>query len=131
MAIVAFGLVTSSAGAADLRITLTGAQAVPPVVTQAVGIGTVTILPDMTVKGHVQTAGIFGTAAHIHQASEGTTGPAILTLVREGNNEWRIPAGAKLTDGQYKAFMDGDLYINIHTVENEAGEIRGQLTTRR
>jgi hypothetical protein len=34
---------------------------------------------------------------------------------------------ATLTDTQAKALMDGDMYVNIHTDKNKAGEIRGQV----
>jgi len=34
---------------------------------------------------------------------------------------------ATLTDAQAKALMDGDMYVNIHTAANKAGEIRGQV----
>jgi len=37
------------------------------------------------------------------------------------------PAGAKLTDDQYKAFKAGNLYVNVHSDANKSGEIRGQL----
>src|SRR5256885_10050764 len=33
-----------------------------------------------------------------------------------------------LTDAQYTAFLAGDLYVNVHTLANPNGEIRGQLT---
>ncbi len=35
---------------------------------------------------------------------------------------------ATLNDAQAKALMDGDMYVNIHTAANKAGEIRGQVT---
>jgi hypothetical protein len=34
---------------------------------------------------------------------------------------------AKLGDDQMKAFKAGDLYVNVHSVANPGGEIRGQL----
>jgi len=41
-----------------------------------------------------------------------------------------VPAGAKLTDEQYKDFQAGNLYVNVHSAENKNGEIRGNLSPR-
>jgi hypothetical protein len=38
-----------------------------------------------------------------------------------------VPAGAKFTDAQYKAYKAGDLYYNVHSDAHKGGEIRGQL----
>jgi len=65
--------------------------------------------------------------AHIHLAPAGKNGPVIVPLTKSGDNMWSVPAGAKLTDDQYKAYKAGDLYVNVHSAENKGGEIRGQL----
>ena len=38
-----------------------------------------------------------------------------------------MPAGAKLTEAQYKAYEAGDLYVNVHSAAHKGGEVRGQL----
>ena len=40
---------------------------------------------------------------------------------------WVIPPGSKLSPEQYKEFLAGDLYINVHSATHPGGEIRGQL----
>lgn len=118
---------TSGVYATDVSVSLSGAQEVPPVQTAATGSGTITINADKTVSGHVMTKGITATAAHIHEGAMGKNGPVSVPLAKGGNDEWNVPAGAKLTDAQYAAFQKGDLYVNVHSAAHPAGEIRGQL----
>jgi hypothetical protein len=66
-------------------------------------------------------------AAHIHQAPAGKNGPVAVPLEKKSDNEFVVPAGAKLTDEQYRAFKAGDLYVNVHSDAHKGGEIRGQL----
>jgi hypothetical protein len=40
---------------------------------------------------------------------------------------WSVPAGTFLTAAQLTALKVGSLYVNVHTVNNPAGEIRGQI----
>lgn len=125
-AIAAFGSYSSIAAAADVKVTLTGDQEVPPVKSAGAGTGTIAIGTDRTVSGSVTSTGITGTAAHIHVAAPGTNGPVILPLTKDGDT-FTVPAGAKLTDAQFASFQAGNLYVNVHTAANPGGEIRGQL----
>jgi CHRD domain len=117
---------TGVALAADVKVSLSGDQEVPPVKTEASGSATITVNPDKTVSGHVTTKGITGVAAHIHEAAMGKNGAVIVPLAK-GDGEWNVPGGARLTDAQYAAFEKGDLYINVHSAAHPDGEIRGQL----
>jgi hypothetical protein len=117
----------STAGAADVAVSLTGDQEVPAVTTQAKGSGKITIADDKSVSGSVKTTGITGTMAHIHLAPVGQNGPVIIPLEKKGDDEWDVPTGAKLTDAQYEAFKAGNLYVNVHSAEHKGGEIRNQL----
>ena len=123
-------LVLAGAGVAlaeHVRVSMIGANEVPAVSTKATGHGTITINDDKTVSGSVTTSGIKGTMAHIHMAAAGENGPVIFPLKKSGKHGWAVPAGAKLTDDQYKAFKAGDLYVNVHSAAHKSGEIRGQL----
>lgn len=113
--------------AEDVKVTLTGAEEVPAVTTDAKGEGTITVNKDMTVSGKVTTTGVEGVAAHIHLAEPGKNGPPVVTLTKGADGSWSTPPGAKLTEEQYKAFKDGHLYVNVHSAKNKGGEIRGQL----
>lgn len=125
-AISALGLYSGTAAAADITTTLAGDQEVPPVKSAGGGTGSIVIGTDRTISGSVTSTGIAGTAAHIHEAAPGKNGAVIIPLTREGNT-YAVPAGAKLTEAQYASFKAGNLYINVHTTANPAGEIRGQL----
>jgi hypothetical protein len=117
----------STAGAADLAVTLTGDQEVPAVATPAKGTGTITIGDDKSVSGSIKTTGVAGLMAHIHEAPAGKNGPPFITLQKKSDDEWAVPAGAKLTDAQFEAFKAGNLYVNVHSAEHKGGEIRTQL----
>jgi hypothetical protein len=127
VAVISLATYANVAFADEVKVTLSGAQEVPAVTTSASGSGTIMINADMSVAGSVTTTGIAGTAAHIHLAAAGKNGPVIVPLTKSGDNAWSVPAGAKLTDDQYKAYKAGDLYVNVHSAANKGGEIRAQL----
>jgi hypothetical protein len=137
--VLGFGLGSAAillAGCANLHnghagntggVTLTGSEEVPPVATAAWGNAMITIASDMSVSGVVTVAGLAPFAAHIHVGARGVNGPITVGLVKTINNDWSVPAGAKITAADYLAFRDGGLYLNVHTAANKGGEIRGQL----
>ncbi len=114
-------------GAGGLSLLLSGTQEVPAVTTSASGRGAVTIGADKTVSGGISTSGIVGTAAHIHAAAVGENGPVLITLVKDTEDGWLVPADTSLTDAQYAMFKAGELYVNVHSAAHPAGEIRAQL----
>lgn len=129
-AVMVAGMLAGSANAADAGATmvkLSGSQEVPAVETAASGSGKITVGADKSVSGSVTTYGIVGTMAHIHQAAPGHNGSVIIPLQQAAANVWSVPAGAKLTDEQYKSYKAGDLYVNVHSKIHPDGEIRGQL----
>jgi len=119
-------LASAIAIGAEVNVTLSGANEVPPAQTAAGGRGKIMVGDDGTVSGIITTTGIAGTAAHIHMAAAGKNGPVIIPLTQKGDT-FEVPAGAKLNAEQMKAFKAGDLYVNVHTVAHPGGEIRGQL----
>jgi hypothetical protein len=122
--VTAFGV--GSAMAADVKVTLSGANESPPVTTSATGSGTITVADDGAVSGSVTTTGVMGTAAHIHQGAAGANGPVIVPFQKDGDT-YKAPPGAKLTGAQLAAFKAGDTYFNVHSAAHPGGEIRGQL----
>lgn len=108
--------------------TLSGEQEAPPVVTGAVGTGTLSLdLPSRNIRGSINVDGMNATAAHIHQADVGVSGPIIVPLVETSPGVWSVPAGTTLTEEQVNVLQAGGLYFNAHTAINPSGEIRGQI----
>lgn len=126
-AAVAACLIAMANGAWAAEQKLGGDQEVPPVATGATGAGTISIAADGAVSGSVTTKGVEGTMAHIHTGAAGANGPVIVPLTKTGDGVWSVPAGARLTPEQLKAFHDGGLYVNVHSAEHKGGEIRAQL----
>lgn len=122
-----FALGAGTALAADMKLTLTGAEEVPAVQTSASGSGTISVGADNSVSGSVTTKGIAGTMAHIHTAAAGKNGPVIIPLTKQGDDTWVVPAGAKLNAEQAEALKAGNLYVNVHSAAHPGGEIRAQL----
>ncbi len=115
------------ASAATVHVRLSGAAEVPAVKSAASAWAVISVLPDHAVRGKLVTRGIRPTMVHIHEGAAGTNGPVVIGLKHTGANLWRVPAGAKLTPAQYRAFLAGDLYLNVHSHRHPAGELRGQI----
>ena len=113
-------------GSGAMKVSLSGAEEVPPASTQAKGSGSFRVAEDGTVSGSVTTEGVQGTMAHIHQASKGQNGPVIVPLTKNGDT-YSVPEGKKLTAAQMDALKAGNLYVNVHSDKNKGGEIRAQL----
>ena len=81
-------------------------------------------------------------AAHLHIGQEGTNGPVVVDLsayARNNGVDATIEASnivGPLADAEdpmlalLNEMAAGNVYLNIHTAENPAGEIRGQLKLR-
>jgi hypothetical protein len=119
-----------AASTQGLEVKLAGDQEVPPVITSASANGTITVSPDKSVSGSITVSGMETTAAHIHEGAQGKNGPVIIPLTKSSDNTWSVPAGAKLTDAQYKSYLAGNLYVNVHSAAHKGGEIRAQLNPK-
>ncbi|GAA3931389.1 CHRD domain-containing protein [Hymenobacter algoricola] len=112
--------------------TLTGAQEVPVVTPAGLGVGSFVLAQDKsrlkfrTVLDNMTSA---ITATHFHNGAPGAVGPVILDLqpYLAGNViEGEVP----VTPAFLAALEAGNIYINVYTVNNPGGEIRGQLVSR-
>lgn len=125
--IVLFAGYSGSVLSDELKVTLTGAQEIPPVRTSATGTGTITVGADKSVSVKVTISGMAVTVAHIHEAAAGKTGSITIPLTKTSDTVWTVPAGTKLTDAQYESYKAGNLYFNFHSAAHKTGEIRGQI----
>lgn len=117
---------TGLASAADLAVTLSGAQEVPPNTSMAKGSGQIAVMPDGGVSGSIAVTGMTPTAAHIHDGANGKNGPVLVKLDKTETG-FAVPAGTRLTEAQMSSFKAGNTYINVHSEAFPPGEIRGQL----
>jgi hypothetical protein len=113
-------------GSGAMKVSLTGAEEVPPVQTSGSGSGSFRVAEDGTVSGSVSTTGVMGTMAHIHQGAKGANGPVIVPLTKSGDT-YSVPEGRKLTPAQMEALKAGNLYVNVHSDRHKGGEVRAQL----
>ena len=113
-------------GSGAIKVSLSGAEEVPPVNTQAKGSGSFRVAEDGTITGSVTTEGVQGMMAHIHQGAKGQNGPVIIPLTKSGDT-YSVPDGKKLTQAQMDALKAGNLYVNVHSPQNKGGEVRAQL----
>ncbi|MCH8072914.1 MAG: CHRD domain-containing protein [Proteobacteria bacterium] len=114
-----------------LRFTdLAGSAAAPRVGSVAGGRAAVTL--DQVTGALVVQAQVEGladaTQAHVHEAYAGASGPVLVPLSQDvmDPGHW-FAEGATLNAAGLVAFAAGQLYVNIHSPANPAGEIRGQI----
>lgn len=119
-------------GTSTFVVPLSAEQEVPPVDAEdATGEGNLTINRQSgAITGSVSVSDLSGQAqsAHIHQGLGGINGGPLITLTsNEDGSVWTVPADSELDAGALTMLSDGGLYINVHTVANGGGELRGQI----
>jgi hypothetical protein len=129
LAVAATLAAPATAGAPKpFKAKLTGGAEVPRVDTDATGRATVRILANGKIRYRLRATGLSGPpqAAHIHQGEPGEAGGIIVDLK---TSAFTLPARGTVsaTRAARRAIRRGDAYVNIHTADNPAGEIRGQL----
>jgi len=112
-------------------VPLTGAQQVPPVDTQGSGTAHLTYDPTTRVVTWSITFSKLSspaTMAHFHDGAEGANGPVVIWLSKKGEATTSpIRGKATLTPDQAQQFAAGQWYINLHSKDHPAGELRGQV----
>jgi hypothetical protein len=119
---------------------LSGAQEVPPVMTEGVGEAKFEsdgMRVDYELKWDDLTTPAF--AAHIHCGAVGVNGPVGVTLFAgAGETEGEVEAAFSAPDpgngcgwedlsDVLGAMATGGAYVNVHTTQHPGGEIRGQV----
>ena len=131
----------------SFRSFLSGRNEVPAVQTRAFGFLLANLVDDGT-KINLAAAALRlrnVTMAHLHLGAEGENGPVVVDLLANSdftNRGRRIkllkaditgssligPLAGQTLDALSAEILAGNIYINIHTEQNPAGELRGQLS---
>ena len=137
----------------EFEARLTGAEEVPPVMTDTSGKAEIVFNEDETKADYELTVrkGVRVTQSHIHCAPKGVNGPIVVFLAGFHNRGWDVDGSwienATVTDANVippaaggpcphvinnlrdlaEAIRQGNTYANVHTVANPGGEVRGQL----
>ena len=127
------GLGAESATPAGFTARLNGAQEVPkPKAVKATAQGTFTATlvrsgAGGTLAWKLTFHGLTGkaTASHIHLGARGRAGAVKVSLCGPCRTGSR--GSARVDAKTIAALMAGTAYVNVHTVRNAAGEIRGQI----
>lgn len=118
---------------------LSGANEAPAVNTNATGVATAKLE-----GGELEVTGTFsgllsdlhdvsGSSVHVHQGAPSVAGGIVFGLQVTTGTDLRIGSFSgtrKLSSEEEEAFKAGQFYVNVHTVNNPGGEIRGQLVPR-
>ncbi len=133
-ALIAAGLAFSSANAAEtaFKAVLSTGEEVPLGTGDSKGMAEFTLNEETKeISWKVTFEGLTGDAiaAHIHgPADKGANAGVVVGLGPQGQ---ALPSPfegkATLTDEQIADLKAGKHYVNIHTLANKAGEIRGQI----
>ena len=144
-AIAAVGALPAAAQTYTLTATLTGAGENPPINTGSLGTATITV--DMAARTVTYRVDVFNlpsgvSASHIHVGAAGTNGPVVVNFapptpasndfafsgtVRDSEFILRPDAGIRSADDMFQAIVGGNSYVNVHSMVNGGGEVRGQL----
>jgi hypothetical protein len=158
--VLAIGAAAASSGdrrgshddGAEFEARLSGAEEVPPVVTDTTGKVEIKFNDDETSAEYELTVrkGVRVTQSHIHCAAKGVNGPIVVFLAGFHSRGWDVDGrwveNATFTDANVMppaspacthvitnlrelaaAIRAGDAYVNVHTVAHPGGEVRGQL----
>ena len=119
----------------QIRTVMNAAQEVPSptgAVSSAGGTFSATVTKSDTgasVAWELSFTGLTGDAiaAHIHTGAVGSPGPVVLALC--GPCSSPLSGTGTVPQAVVDAIQAGTAYVNVHTVTNKGGEIRGQLAT--
>jgi hypothetical protein len=150
VATASFALALAPAAGADgtFKARLSGGQEVPPVVTDTTGRAKIQIDKKESAGEFTLTVneGIRVTQAHLHCAPAGVNGPIVVFLAGlhaaglDVDGKWIgnasftdtsivNPACGTTVGDLADSMRAGNVYVNVHTVANPGGEIRGQVET--
>ena len=115
---------------------LTGNNEVPPVNTPATGMAQFQLSSDgKELNYDLSATNLNGfMMAHVHQGKAGENGPPVTTPLSLGkgkitSSDLQGPLAGKQISDLVNIMKSGGVYVNVHTQQNQNGEIRGQITS--
>jgi len=140
-----FAATPSSAQVVTMTANLNGGEETPILLTGAVGTAVVSVDPaaeEIAVTLNVFNIPTGTTAGHIHIAPRGIAGPVVINFPIPAGRTGDLPLSFRVGAAAFVArpeigintmadaiqsIVGGNAYVNIHTSQFPAGEIRGQL----
>jgi len=131
---------------------LSGSYEVPTVTTAGLGIASFQLVPvghqEEAINYQLNLKNMNGvTGAHIHSGKQGENGPVVAGLFNPSMNgaptgsinglltagtltssQLTGPLAGKTIDNLVSMIRSGDAYVNVHTTQNQNGEVRGQIS---
>ena len=134
---------SASAGMSTFNFPISGDQEVPPVMTDAFGMGTITydsgsqtfdidVFIENLPLDDLLGVGPNSTPIHLHNAPAGSNGGIAIDVgnfasFMEDSGGIRL-VGTDLPIGSFEdELFNAGLYVNVHTVNVGSGEVRGQV----
>lgn len=117
----------------NLAGTVFSADQQTPTLVLSSGSGISELLVDSrtgALSGRLSVMGLSSPAriAHIHRGVEGSNGPVVIALnINEDDVSFDVPNGSALDAVGIDNYLNAELYVDVHTDLNPAGEIRAQL----
>jgi len=109
---------------------MSGGQQVPENASAASAVVSSTVDHETgSVTLHLRATGAdTATASHIHRGFAGENGGVVIGLAQDAGDpgHWFVE-GAQFDEAGLESYQAGQLYVNLHTPANPAGEIRGQI----
>jgi hypothetical protein len=123
---------SSSSDVEKISVTLSGLQQNPPVVGNRAGTGNIEINTETgEISGSIVVSNLTGTATatHIHDGDAGKNGGVVIELTQDAtdSSKFNVPNGSELNTAQLERLLMAGLYVNVHTLQNSSGEVRGQI----
>jgi len=124
---------SAAAQSGTFRARLSPMPTTPQTVTTITGEGEVILTLNgntLTVSGNFMGMNSAATMAHVHNGPPAQPGPVVHQLEVSKMPMGEISAELELTDEQVTALNNNELYIQVHSETNPAGELRGWVFAR-
>lgn len=115
------------------RARLSPMPTTPQTVNEIIGEGEVILTltgNTLTIEGSFEGMSSTATAAHVHNGPPARPGPVIHTLDITDATAGEITAQLQLSNDEVAELKANSFYIQIHSINNPAGELRGWVFLR-